>query len=127
MSEGELYLGNVLSSFEAGVQLDLRVKMAMDFLKSPMFEGSRSVSELAATASESANLNARYALDLADSLLKHAGERGWVKPLPETSDISSAMRNHIGRSVEAAAHQAERSASAASRQGLPMGLARPGH
>ena len=43
------YWGDVLQSFQNGVQLDLRVKLAIEFLKSPAFSGDGASPEGAAT------------------------------------------------------------------------------
>jgi hypothetical protein len=88
----DLYFGNVLSSFENGLQLDLRVKLAVDFLK-------------AHPASGSAHEGASYALDLADALLAESVKRGLVKSLPDTGEISTPLRHHIERSVRAQVFQ----------------------
>lgn len=87
------YFGNVLSSFENGVQLDLRVKLAVDFLKGNLFDAN--------TPKEAAG----NALDLADSLLEEAGARGLLCELPEHGDITQALRRHIERSVRAQVYQ----------------------
>lgn len=85
------YWGNVLSAFEAGVQMDLRLRLAMDFLKSPLFENAAGGPRVVASG----------ALDLATALLDEAAARGMLKALPETDEITSAMRHHVGRSARA--------------------------
>jgi hypothetical protein len=99
MEEQVVYFGNVLSAFENGVQLDLRVKLAVDFLKSPSFQVKPMWEHEAA----------KSALDLADKLLAEALDRGWVRALPDTGEISALLKRHIERSVAAAAHQAQAS------------------
>ena len=90
----EPYWGNVLQSFENGVQLDLRVKLAVDFLKAPnMVTGS------------SAPVAAGFALDLATELLAEAERRGLMKALPEGDELNGAVRAHIRRNVRAQVYQ----------------------
>ena len=87
------YFGDVLGSYANGVQLDLRVKLAVDFLKTP---GPR-LNIMPSSAQQAA----REALDLATELLTLAAERGLMAPLPDTDELSSPMRRHIRRQVRA--------------------------
>jgi hypothetical protein len=82
----DIYFGDVLGSFANGVQLDLRVKLAVDFLKAHPAQGP--VAEAAA-----------YALDLAAALLDEASRRGLTKDLPEDSELSAPMKRHIERQI----------------------------
>lgn len=91
------YWGNVLSAFEAGVQMDLRLRLAMDFLKSPYFEGGPGVHP-------DAQRDAALALDLATALVEEAAARGMLKPMPETGEINAALRHHVERTVRVNAH-----------------------
>lgn len=84
------YFGDVLGSYANGVQLDLRVKLAVDFLKSPALQITGSPQELAI-----------YALTLATELLTLAEERGLVASLPDTDELSAPQRRHIRRQVRA--------------------------
>lgn len=77
--------GDVLQAFQNGVQLDLRLRMAIDFLK----------------AWPSATPEA--ALAAAERLLWLGSERGYVKPLPEDSNLTAPLRHHLERSVRAQA------------------------
>jgi hypothetical protein len=88
----ERYFGDVIGSYANGVQLDLRVKLAVDFLKSPLLQG--------ADAARPTQL-AVYALDLATALLEVATERDLVQSLPDTDELSGPMRKHIRRQVRA--------------------------
>jgi hypothetical protein len=81
------YFGNVLTSFENGVQLDLRVKLAVDLMKGGAFTDPIA------------------ALDAATFLIAEADCRGLIKELPETGEISQPLRKHIDRSVRAQVHQ----------------------
>jgi hypothetical protein len=75
------YFGDVLANFQTGVQLDLRVKMALDLLKSGAFT------------------DAEAALYQATALVRLADERGLVKDLPENDDLSQPMKQHLRRSI----------------------------
>jgi hypothetical protein len=81
------YFGNVLTSFENGVQLDLRVRLAVDLMKDGGFTDPIA------------------ALDAATSLIAEADKRGLIKELPETGEINQPLRRHIDRSVRAQVHQ----------------------
>jgi hypothetical protein len=83
MTERELYLGDVLASFQNGVQMDLRVKLAIEFLKGGSF------------------LDARTALGAATDLVSEAERLGLMKPLPEDDELPAAARRHIRRQVRA--------------------------
>jgi hypothetical protein len=78
--------GDVLQAFQNGVQLDLRVRLAVDFLKAWP----------AATP--------EAALDAATRLLDLAAERGLMKPLPEDNELSTPLRRHMERNVRAQVH-----------------------
>lgn len=84
----ETYFGDVLGSWNNGVQLDLRVKLAIEFLKAHPAQG------LAAEG-------AKYALDLADALLAESTSRGLLKELPEDDELTQPMRRHIRRQMRA--------------------------
>lgn len=87
----EKYFGNVMSSFENGVQLDLRVKLAMEFLKSNAVHQVTNTDDVVQAA--------ELALDLATELLAVAHERGLVKDMPDNGELSSPMKHHLERSV----------------------------
>lgn len=89
-----LYLGDLGSSFQNGVQFDLRVKLAVEFLKAPGL-----------TLGADAAGAARFALSLADQLMSQADERGWLKPLPDDDSLNRQTRQHIKRSVRAQVYQ----------------------
>lgn len=86
----ETYFGNVLTAFENGVQLDLRVKLAVDFLKAPHLIDACAPADQAA-----------HALQLADELLSQAQAAGWVKDLPDTDGLPAAARRHFTRMARA--------------------------
>ncbi len=103
-----LYLGNVLSSFETGVQLDLRVKLAIEFLKSGNADGpvaygvkDEQLQLVQLTVAEKAT----YCLDLAETLISQAQERGLVKDLPDDDELTQPLRKHLRRAVRAQVYQ----------------------
>jgi hypothetical protein len=89
----ETYFGDVIGSYANGVQLDLRVKLAVDFLKAP----GPLLNTMPATPEEAA----KQALDIADALIAEATKRGLVRSLPDTDELSAPMRKHIRRQVRA--------------------------
>jgi hypothetical protein len=119
---GPKYMGNVLSAFEAGAQLDLRVKLALEFLKSPLFSDALQSgvpsSEPSVVVVDTRGL-AEIALDLATDLLELGAERGLVCDLPDHGELSARMKHHIERSVAAGSFQAIESQRAARTAG-PM-------
>lgn len=88
------YRSNPLSDFDNGVGLDLRVKIAAELLKSPMF-----------TVSINAREDALRALETACALMDLAAERGLVYAIPDHDEISPQLRRHISRNAKAAVHQ----------------------
>lgn len=102
-----LYLGNVLSSFETGVQLDLRVKMALDLLKAGVPDTVLAEVRVAGAASQvkevrlTAKGKASYALEMAEALVDEAKARGLVKDLPDDNELTQPMRKHLARNVRA--------------------------
>jgi hypothetical protein len=89
------YRGNPLVDFEAGVGLDLRVKLACELLKSsPLFTVSINPAE-----------DARRALDTASELLDLAAARGLVYSVPEDDGLSAPLKRHISRNARAAVYQ----------------------
>jgi hypothetical protein len=90
----EVWFGDVLQSWNNGVQLDLRVKLAVDFLKSGVLvakDCDRMQPGEAAT----------YALDVSTALLNLAAERGLLKDMPDTDQLSGGHRKHIRRMTRA--------------------------
>jgi hypothetical protein len=83
----QTYFGDVLANFSAGVQLDLRVKMALDLLKGGAFT------------------DAEAALNQATRLVELAGERGLMKDLPSDDELSAPMKSHLRRSLRVQIYQ----------------------
>lgn len=88
------YRGNPLVDFENGVGLDLRVKMAMELLKSPLCAISINPAE-----------DALKALDTATALLELAAGRGLLYFVPDHGEISAPLRKHIERNARASVFQ----------------------
>lgn len=93
ISTGMLYPDNVLEAFRNGCLLDLRVRLAVSFLNtSPLFYG---------LASGDTKDIAKYALTLAEDLLRQAAERGWLEPLPapEDTELDAQLRAQAKRTA----------------------------
>lgn len=92
------YPSNVLEGFGSGALLDLRARLAADFLKhSPMFGH---LSSNAPTERERAAEMSGFALMLADELLTQAEARGWVEPLPDDNgDLPPSLRAQARRTA----------------------------
>lgn len=99
MSDVVKYPSNVLEGFGSGALLDLRVRLAADFLKhSPLMGHAYSDARAADRAG--------FALDLADELLKQGAERGWVEPLPDDAgELPSDLRSQARRTGSYQAQQ----------------------
>jgi hypothetical protein len=89
----ELHFGDVLQNWVNGVQLDIRTKLAVEFVKAGMLVRHAGVVDL--TPSEVAE----RALDVATELLNLSFSRGLTKPLPETDELSPAHKRHLLRAV----------------------------
>lgn len=97
------YHQNVFAAFENGCELDLRVRLALEFIKSPaatLVELASDIDPVLTPVSV-----AEFFLDLAGAVMEGAHRRGWVHDLPETSELTSPMRKHIERNVRAQIHQ----------------------
>lgn len=97
------YHQNVFAAFENGCELDLRVRLALEFIKSPaatLVELASDVEPVLTPAGV-----AKFFLDLAQAVMEQSVERGWVHDLPETAELSAPMRKHIERNVRAQVHQ----------------------
>lgn len=95
MRKGMLYPHNVLEGFGNGALLDLRVRMANDFIKSPAFPALHA--ELTGIMEDQncsvAKAVALFALDLAEEITAIATERGWLAPLPEGGELPQWLRD----------------------------------
>jgi hypothetical protein len=97
------YPNSVLTSFENGAMLDLRLRLAIEFLKTPLFEHALEVRPDGAgvTVQQPPAKVALDALDLAEALIAEGVTRGWVKALPDGDDLPAPLVRHIKRSVRA--------------------------
>jgi hypothetical protein len=103
MEEGKarvrVYPHNILEAFGNGCVLDLRVRFAMDLLRtSPIFEGvgSEFSPEHIAVLPKAC---AAFALALATELLALAEQRGLVEPLPDDDGLNRQLRLHAARTA----------------------------
>lgn len=91
------YPSNALEGFGSGALLDLRVRLACDFLKAPLFTNVHSD---AAEARTRAAEMAGWALDLAAEVLSQAEARGWVAPLPDDDgELDPVLRAQARRTA----------------------------
>lgn len=92
------YQHNVLEAFGSGCLLDLRVRLAADFLKhSPMFGEIPTHSE---GPDGLPREFACFALDLATALLSEADRRGLIEPIPEDNgDLDAPLRAQAKRTA----------------------------
>jgi hypothetical protein len=123
------FLGDVLSEgYQNGCLLDLRLKLAIEFLKTGVVPqtllGPLKV-QVGSSCQEQIELppagRATYALELADQLFKGADLRGWVHALPNNSELSPQLRQHIERSANAAVAQHNAQQRAAQQEGPVIG------
>jgi len=100
-----LYHQDALSSFQQGARLDLRVRVAIQLLTSPLgAEITRQV-RADADAGHAVTPATTIALNAAEALLAEGAERGWVTPLPETSVLNADERLFAERQVNVQLHQ----------------------
>jgi hypothetical protein len=95
-----LYLGDVLQSFSNGVQLDLRVRLAVDWLKGGLLVPPREGKVFELTK-EHAQEIVRFALDLSTELIEQGMLRGLIRDLPDTDELNAAYRKHLRRAARA--------------------------
>jgi hypothetical protein len=123
--ESERYWGDVLQSFGTGVQMDLRLRLALEFLKAGTFVnlgqaiaaimpnpipvqnalGGTDMIEVRWNADQYPKYLVRFALDLATEVVNEGWERGLMKDLPETGELNQATKKHIERNVRAQLYQ----------------------
>jgi hypothetical protein len=102
------YPGNAVEGSSNGALLDLRVRLAADFLRA-----SPAIGELQKYLCDDdgpnnkydAKIIAEYALDMAGELLTGADRRGWIKDLPEGDALSAAERSYALRTGRYSAMQ----------------------
>ena len=90
------YPHNILEGFGIGALLDLRVRLAIDFIKtSPLVGALVNPDGSGVTAAAVAT----FSLELCDELLKQGASRGWVEPLPTDSDLDDQVRLQARRTA----------------------------
>lgn len=107
MFSGDKYPHNVLEGYSYGCLLDLRVRMAGDFLKSPLFANVvtdalaaiRGGDEGEGYLPEVATQMAAFSLVLAGSLLEIGKAEGLVEPLPSGGDLDTSLRAQAERTA----------------------------
>lgn len=90
-AEPVFYPQDPINGFLQGCLLDLRVRLAIDFLKGPSFELCVSGMKVEDAAG--------LALRLADEILKQGAEKGWVTSIPEDGEIGPALRAQAKRNA----------------------------
>lgn len=125
------YRHNVLEGFGNGCLLDLRVRVAIDLLKSPMFHGGAfeffdgdSLGNPDALPG-GATYCAGFALEVADSLMKMASVQGLVDPLPTDNRIGSEMRSQAERTAHYSAIQQLAMQKIGAEESSPLTQVRP--
>lgn len=102
------YWGNVLNSFETGAQLDLRARLAVEFVKSGTLVHLQTTMSALTPESGAATLAAKiasFALDLASELIDQSRQRGLIKDLPQDDGLNLAVRTQIRRNARAQIYQ----------------------
>ena len=94
--EPVFYPQDPINGFLQGCLLDLRVRLAIDFLKSHFFSGFLDRATLTNMRVEQA---ASIALILADEVLKQGAARGWVTSIPEDGEIGPELRAQAKRNA----------------------------
>ena len=90
---GMKYPHNALEGFSNGCIMDLRMRFAMEYLKSGAIEPA------------TPSIDAEYALELAERFFINAEERGWVSPLTDNGELNRALRMQARRSAKFQAMQ----------------------
>lgn len=122
---GPKYPQAVLEAFGHGALLDLRVRLALDVLKTPGFVGSLVPGGDVDVPYE--RRIAAYALDIVTALLDVGRDRGLVHDMPDHGEITQPLRRHIERSVRAQMYQ-QTAAQRIAREEAPIlsGAVNPG-
>jgi hypothetical protein len=98
-------LGNVLTQFENGCQLDLRAKLAVEFMKTAGFiNGVLDTVEPSDTPAP--RVVVEFAFDMAECFVEEGRKRELIHSLPE-GGLSGPFKDHIERSVLANLYQSE--------------------
>lgn len=106
----EKYLGNVLESFSAGAQSDLRFRLAVELMKAhsphqlPRSESADRLT-LGDFSVQSPVEYATFWLETARSLVDQCTELGLLMAMPEDDSLSAPMRAHLRRAARANVYQ----------------------
>jgi hypothetical protein len=95
------YPGNVLNALTDGCVLDLRFKLAVEFVKAGLVPQPP---EPDCVLVEPARAVAYFAFEVAQEMIAIAQERNLIAPMPE-GEIPSVVKNQIKRNAEAQALQ----------------------
>jgi hypothetical protein len=133
---GVEYPSNPLSAFEAGAQLDLRVRMALQLLQSsPLFTLSpitrNDVTE-PQPDEKMVKATVSAALMLASELIEQGKQLGLVQPLPQHDLLPVELQHHLSRQARAQVFVNGRGQVIAQQeqpvvQAVPAGLVSRGH
>lgn len=112
MAQELKYPQSAIEAFPQGVRLDLRTRLAIDFLKTPLVaEVAKIISvplETVNAFAEEAGVAgvpvmpvaiAKFALDLADAVMVDAEARGWMAPMPETDELDASTKRQSRRNA----------------------------
>lgn len=98
MTDAPRYPANPLTAFENGCMLDLRARLAIEFLKSGVIAKPAGGDPYTLPAAE----HARLALDLSEAFFAEAAHRGLVEELPGLDvGLSDHLQAHIARTAGA--------------------------
>jgi hypothetical protein len=98
LGDGMAYPSNVLESFGTGCLLELRVRLAVDFLKSPLYANVVAEAAKAGPGVPPTDI-AVHALDVATALLTVSEARGLVEPLPDDDGLNRQLRLQAARTA----------------------------
>ena len=76
--------------------MDMRLKLAIEFLKTPNLFANDTVADTVAAA-----------IEMAEELMKQGEENGLIEPLPDHGDLNRAAKNHIEMNVRAQLFQTD--------------------
>jgi hypothetical protein len=94
------YPGNVLNALNDGCVMDLRVRLAIQFIVGGMIPVPPGPDCVLAEPSQAV---AFFALDVAERLVALGVERGYIAAMPEGHEIPGVVKSQVKRSAEAQA------------------------
>jgi hypothetical protein len=105
IAAGELnrYFGDIDASTTNGVQIDLRARLAVDFIKAGFLARPTELLKVClpvgGTNAELARNVVAFALDLGEEYVEQAKQRGLLKDLPDFGELTVRDRLNIERQV----------------------------